>query len=184
MSDSKNSSAELATKWNVRHQYSKEKNDAAPTAADVLTNHVEYLPASGDALDLAAGRGGNARWLAERGLVTSAWDLSSVAMEELNAAYPGIQTSVRDVVEQPPEPNSFDVIVVSRFLDRRLCSFIEAALRVNGVLFYQTFTKGLSNPDFMLKPGELTELFSGLRVEVYLEAVDGNEARFVGTRIA
>ena len=183
MSNSKNSSTELATKWNVRHQYSKEKNSSKPTAASILSEYVEFLPASGDALDLAAGRGGNARLLAEHQLTAYAWDLSSVAMQELQADEPGIQTAVRDIVEQPPEPESFDVIVVSRFLDRGLCPAIEAALRVNGVLFYQTFIKGLSNPDFMLKPGELQGLFPSLHAQVYVEPIDGNEAGVVATRL-
>lgn len=183
MSDAKKSSTELATKWNVRHQYSKDQNDLAPTAASVLVKHVEFLPVSGEALDLAAGRGGNARLLHEHQLNTHAWDLSAVAMQELQAELPSIHTSVRNVVEQPPEPNSFDVIVVSRFLDRSICPAIEAALRLNGVLFYQTFTQGLSNPDFLLRPNELIRLFPNLHVQFYLEPSDGSEAQLVATRL-
>jgi len=148
-----------------------------------LGDHLGFLPASGEGLDLAAGRGGNARLLNERQLKTHAWDLSAVAMQELATDVPSIHTSVRDIVEQPPEPNSFDVIVVSRFLDRSLCPAIEAALRQNGVLFYQTFTKGLSNHDFMLQPNELLFLFPNLRVQFYLEPIDGSEAQLVAIRL-
>ena len=183
MSDVKKSSTELATKWNVRHQFSKEQNDASPEAAWVLADHVDYLPTKGDALDLAAGRGGNARLLHNRGFNTHAWDLSSVAMDELKAECPGIQAAVRDVIKQPPEAESFDVIVVSRFLDRSLCSSIEAGLRDDGVLFYQTFTQGLNNPDFLLKSNELLRLFPGLHVEVYREPVAGREAGLVARRL-
>ena len=183
MSDSKNTSAELATKWNVRYQYSKEQSKPTPEPATLLAEYVDFLPASGDALDLAAGRGGNARLLAANQLNTHAWDISSVAMQELKSDVPSIHAVARDVTENPPEPNSFDVIVVSRFLDRSLCSAIQDALRVDGVLFYQTFTSGLSNPEFMLKPNELLELFSELQVLVYLESVSGSESGLVASRI-
>ena len=183
MSDFKKSSTELATKWNVRHQYSKEQSDSAPQAAEVLKNHLEFLPTSGDALDLAAGRGGNARLLHEHQLTPQAWDLSAVAMSELEAEVPRIAASVRDVIEHPPEPGSFDVIVVSRFLDRSLCPVIEAALRPGGVLYYQTFTQGLSNPDYLLRPNELLRLFSDLHVQFYFDPIQGSEAQLVATQL-
>ena len=89
---------------------------------------------------------------------------------------------------------SFDVIVVSRFLDRTLSDAIIGALKPDGLLFYQTFTQEKvsqqrpNNPDYLLGCGELLELFSPLRVVFYREnALIGehhrglrNEARFVG----
>jgi 2-polyprenyl-3-methyl-5-hydroxy-6-metoxy-1,4-benzoquinol methylase len=39
------------------------------------------------------------------------------------------------------ENNGFDVIVISRFLDRTLCNAIMAALKPEGLLFYQTFIR-------------------------------------------
>jgi len=146
---------ELATKWNVRHRF---------------------------AAHLAAGRGGNARHLHQLGFTTTAWDLSSTAMNELNAAQPGVKTEVRDVITSPPEPLSFDIIVVSRFLDRSICAAIEAALRPAGLLFYQTFTRGLANPDYLLRPGELPTLFPTLRPLWFEEPIDGDEAMLVAQR--
>jgi len=93
---------------------------------------------------------------------------------------------VRDVSQQPPEPESFDVIVVSRFLDRSICPAISRALKPDGVLFYQTFVHGLSNPDFLLAPNELLSLFSELHILEYHEPVkdaDGKaEARLIARR--
>jgi tellurite methyltransferase len=77
--------------------------------------------------------------------------------------------AVRDVSEQPPLPDSFDVIVVCRFLDRNLCPAIAAALKPGGILFYQTFTQGLSNPDYLLRNNELITLFSELDILEYHE---------------
>ena len=91
---------------------------------------------------------------------------------------------------------SFDIIVVSRFLDRTLSDAIIGALKPDGLLFYQTFTrektnpKPPNNPDYLLNENELLTLFSPLRVIFYREnALIGehqrglrNEAQFVGRK--
>lgn len=177
------SSDELTTKWNVRYRYSQNQSSNPPTACAVLIEQAGLLPSQGDALDLAAGRGGNARFLDHLGLTVSAWDLSSIAMEELAKDVPSINALVRDVIKQPPEPASFDVIVVSRFLHRALCPAIASALRPNGLLFYQTFHHGLSNPDFLLKPNELPVLFPSLNIEFYAEPKTSAEALLVAKRL-
>lgn len=161
--------------WDARHA------EGLPgEAVWVLREHAHLLPSSGDALDLACGLGANALFLAERGLATTAWDFSSVAIERLGktAADRGvnIQAEVRDVVTSPSAPNTFDVIVVSHFLDRTLVPYLIDALRPGGLLFYQTFTSERpegsatpSNPAFLLAPNELLKLFGCLRVMAYRE---------------
>jgi tellurite methyltransferase len=159
-----------------------------PAPARVLAENAHLLPASGRALDLASGLGGNALLLAAKGLEAQAFDISTEALVRLDAwaARLGlsVKTEVRDVVAEPPAPDSFDVIVVSRFLDRSLTGAIKAALRPGGLLFYQTFTRekttpgGPSNPDYLLAPGELLDLFRGLRLVVYREeGLLGNPAQ-------
>lgn len=165
----------LRHKWDRRHAQHAEP----PAAARVLAENRHLLPDTGDALDLACGLGGNALYLAECGLRTTAWDLSPVAIDKLRhrAAERGlaIDTAVRDVIAEPPPPTGFDVIVVSWFLDRSLTPALIDALRSGGLLFYQTFTVakveaiGPDNPDFLLGEGELLELFRPLRVRVYRE---------------
>jgi len=146
----------------------------------VLSAHLHLLPATGTALDLACGLGANALLLAGRGLATWAWDISAVAIARLEQAARqaglAIGTEVRDVTLNPPEPARFDVIVVSRFLERSLAPALQAALRPGGLLFYQTFTKirtaeatGPRNPDFLLDDNELLRLFAPLRVRFYRE---------------
>lgn len=183
-------------KWDAIYRCSPEGPGAAP--AEVLWRNAHLLPATGTALDLAAGLGGNALFLAARGLATSAWDISSAALDRLAAAAAtqgrALTTEVRDVVAHPPDRESFDVMVVSCFLDRSLAGPLVAALRPGGLLFYETFTRekarpgGPSNPDYLLAPNELLALFRGLRVVVYREeGLIGdpargwrNRARFVG----
>jgi tellurite methyltransferase len=187
----------LVRKWNLRYE------EADPVAAGpcaVLEEYTHLLPARGRALDLACGLGGNAAFLARRGLDTVAWDLSPVAIAKLGdlAKTQGLSVcaEVRDVQSLPPEPDSFDVIVVSYFLERELAPALVRALRPEGVLFYQTWTReavddrGPGNPAFRLGPNELLTLFRDLRVIVYREeGVIGdttqglrNEAWLVATR--
>lgn len=161
--------------WNARYSAA----DASPAAAQVLRDYRHLLPNSGRALDLACGLGGNALFLAEHSLQAHAWDASAVAIAKLKAHAAArnltVHTEVRDVVAQPPEPGGFDVIVVSRFLDRGLAPALIAALRPNGLLFYQTFTRikvddsPLRNPAHLLDDNELLSLFAPLRVRAYRE---------------
>jgi tellurite methyltransferase len=166
----------LVRKWNLRY------TDADPVAArpcGVLEDYAHLLPARGRALDLACGLGGNAVFLTRRGLDTVAWDRSPVAIAKLgdHAKTLGLamHLAVRDVQSVPPEPDSFDVIVVSYFLERGLAPALARALRPDGLLFYQTWTReavddrGPQNPAFRLAPNELLTLFGNLRVIVYRE---------------
>lgn len=150
-----------------------------PVAATVLSANLHLLPRTGTAVDVACGRGGNALLLAAAGLDTSAWDFSTVALARvehhaLEAGVP-VRTECRDVVASPPAPESFDVIVVSHFLDRTLAPHLAAALRPGGLLYYQTFVRaavdggGPSNPAYRLAEGELLRLFADLQPLVYRE---------------
>lgn len=163
-----------ADKWNERYRSS---GNGTATPAQVLSENRHLLPEGGRALDLAAGLGGNALLLAQHGFETHAWDISDVAMSHLQqeAIQQGkkIHCQARDVVAQPPEADSFDLIVVSRFLDRALCPTLSLALKPHGLLIYQTWTidstTGPSNPAYRLQHNELLQLFSGLQIIFYRE---------------
>ena len=189
-----------ASKWNARYACS---GGGIPAPAQVLSQGARWLPDihtdNSDsigtetpvvrrALDLACGRAGNGHYLAQRGFHVCAWDVSDTVIGEIRSRQPSLiaEAEVRDVSLQPPAPASFDVIVVSRFLDRQLCPAIADALKPDGVLFYQTFVYGLSNPDFMLAHNELLSLFCQLHLLEYHEpAKDENgkaEARLIAKR--
>jgi tellurite methyltransferase len=176
----------VQAKWDARY---RSTHGSAEGIAGVLTANPQLLPRAGRALDLACGLGANALYLAAHHLEVHAWDLSPVAIDRLNtrAQQQGLtlHTQVRDCLAQPPEADSFNVIIVSRFLERQLCPAITAALKPGGVLFYQTYTRakqggrGPVNPHFLLAAGELPRLFSELESVFYRE---GEEAQFVGRR--
>jgi len=175
---------DLEQRWNLRYA---DGDPAAASPCAVLKQFAHLLPPDGAALDLACGLGGNASFLARRGLVTRAWDLSPVAIGKLRAhaevhGLP-LRAEIRDVERHPPQADSFDVLVVSHFLDRALAPSLAAALRPGGLLFYQTWTReavddrGPGNPDFRLAPNELLRLFPNLRLVAYREeGLFGNPA--------
>ena len=187
----------VISKWN--HVYSQSGQTCYP-AVQVLTENDFLLPKTGAALDLACGLGGNAIFLAEQGLAVTAWDISIVAIDKLStyAVQQGLNINARQekIVADSFTECSFDVIVVSRFLDRTLSDAIIDALKPEGLLFYQTFTREKSsskppnNPDYLLTENELLALFSPLRVIFYREdALIGdqlrglrNEAQFIGQK--
>lgn len=166
---------DMREKWNDRYSH----KSAAAEPARVLRENVHLLPASGQALDLACGRGGNAMLMARHGLQVDAIDISDVAIRGLNelTAEQGLSITARvqDVEQQPPAQNAYDVIVVSYFLCRPLMPSLVAALRPGGLLFYQTFTRsrlsqrGPSNDEFRLAEQELLQQFLALRLVVYRE---------------
>ncbi len=163
-------------KWNQRYLRGDPRE---PAAARVLTENQHLLPEHGLALELACGRAGNAILMAQHGLEVHAWDLSAVAIRQLKERQAELGIRIhplqRDIVRSPPAPESFDVIVISRFLDRKIIPAIITALRPGGLIFYQTFIKdkvtaaGPKNPDYLLETNELLRLFRPLQIIVYRE---------------
>jgi len=182
---------ELRQKWNTRY---RAQVGQSVSPCRVLSDHAGLLPRQGTALDLACGRGGNAQLLAQKGLTTSAWDISVVAINELKkmaqTAGLDIDCCVSDVTIKSPAPASFDVIVVSYFLERGQASALVQALRPGGLLYFQTFIgeqsdgHGPKSPEFRLKSNELLNLFSRLKVIYYDESgqiIDG-ECLYIGQK--
>ena len=126
-------------------------------------------------LDVAAGSGRHARFLAAHALRVQAVDRDSGALRRLDAVI-GVSVQVADL-ENAPWPyggRQFDAIIVTNYLHRPLFPHLLSALTVGGMLIYETFAVGNerygrpANPDFLLKAGELLELVRGrLRVVAY-----------------
>jgi hypothetical protein len=80
--------------------------------------------------------------------------------------------------------------VVTNYLWRALWPDLLDAVAESGVLIYETFAEGNatvgkpSNPDFLLKPGELLSLCKGLRVVAYEDGFAKDPERFVQRIVA
>jgi len=125
----------------------------------------------GPVLDVASGPGRHARFFAARGLEV-------VAVDREPQNIPGASFVQADLENGRPWPfaeQRFGAIVVTNYLHRPLFRAIEDSLDEGGVLIYETFMIGNerfgrpSNPDFLLRPGELREAFASLRVLAFEE---------------
>lgn len=156
-------------KWDAKYESATLSSVVNPCY--VLKEHSKLLPFNGRALEVACGLGGNARFLAQCGLKVDAWDISDNALTVLNnwasLNHMPITPLITDLEQMLMPFQQYDVIVVSRYLDRSLFKGLVDALKPNGLLFYQTFLTPVqhcapSNPDFYINSGEFTKSFQGL----------------------
>ena len=162
--------------WN-QHYLTQEVDQQTPT--EVLKLNFHLLPASGKVLDYACGLAASGCSLAHRGFEVTAWDKSPVAIQKVQQYCDQyglkINAAVRDLENNPPTDEQFDMVVVSHFLHRPTLKNLQSILRPNGLLFYQTFSgeqregRGPSNPDFRLHLGELLSVFSDMQILFYRE---------------
>lgn len=154
-------------KWEDRYAQIDPRQPVHP--AWVIKHHLRRLPLRGRALDVASGLGGNARFLAQCGLTVDAWDFSDNALTHLNnwAAVNRlpITPTICDLDQVLMPYQQYDVITVSRYLNRSLFKQLPMALKPGGWLVIQTFLapvqdKAPSNPAFYLQSGELNRLAS------------------------
>ncbi len=135
------------------------------TPSPWIVRFAHLVPEGARVLDLAAGRGRHARFLAARGVQVLAVDRDAPALQSL-AGIPGITARVLDL-EGPDWPlagERFDAIVVTNYLYRPHFAHLRTALADDGALLYETFAMGNevhgrpTNPDHLLCEGELLTL--------------------------
>ena len=133
-----------------------------------VRRHAALLGPRSRVLDVAAGHGRHARFLAALGHHVLAVDRDAEALAT-SAAIPRVETRTLDL-EGPRWPlahERFDAIVVVNYLHRPSFDAMLATLSDAGVLVYETFAAGNeafgrpSNPAFLLAPGELVERTRG-----------------------
>lgn len=155
-----------------------EQHKDGETISGWVRRWAPLLP-GGEVLDLACGSGRHARHLVTLGHTVIALDHDPEMLEK--AAGPGITTSLVDLEAPgsawPFAADRFAGIVVTNYLHRPLFDAMVASLAPDGLLLYETFAEGNeqfgkpSNPDFLLKEGELLAwaLQHGLRVVAFEE---------------
>ena len=180
--------------WDAKHSLGAK--EAAEAPAGILTELWPLMPA-GVALDLACGRGRNALFLAEHGRHVTAVDWSGAALGVLEERAKALRIPVRriqridetkqvaragiDLLQTDLEAvalpaNRYSVILCVRYLQRSLFPQIRRALRLGGMLLFETYTKaqldfsgGPRDPAHLLNTGELRRAFPELEVVFYRE---------------
>ena len=141
-----------------------------------VQSHASLVKRGGKVLDVAAGGGRHTRYFKELGYQVTALDRDVSRLQDL--AGPGIEIVVADLEDGSPwalGTREFDGIVVTNYLHRPLFPHLAGAQAEGGVLIYETFSAGNerfgkpSNPNFLLRPGELLEFAAahGLQVLAY-----------------
>jgi SAM-dependent methyltransferase len=129
------------------------------------------LIAQGTVLDVACGGGRHAKVFLDR-------KLEVVAVDRDPQQIAGARFLRADLEDGSPWPlagERFQGIVVVNYLHRPLFATLMDSLAEGGVLIYETFMVGNerygkpSNPQFLLRPGELLEAFKDLTVKAFEE---------------
>ena len=127
------------------------------------------LVTRGPVLDLASGSGRHAQLFAGRGVEV-------IAVDRDQQVIPGVRFVKADLEDGSPWPfagQRFGGIVVTNYLHRALFPTLAGSLDQSGVLIYETFMLGNerfgkpSNPNFLLRPGELLQAFGTLTVVAF-----------------
>jgi SAM-dependent methyltransferase len=140
-------------------------------------------------LDVACGSGRHVRWFVERGCRVTGVDRDAAALQPLRQI---AEVHVADI-EAGPWPlagRHFDAVVVTNYLWRALLPTLISSVAEGGVLIYETFALGNetvgkpSNPDFLLRPGELAGAAAALRVVAFEDGFCADPDRFIQRLVA
>lgn len=162
-------------KWNKKYKETPALSEKK-SVSKKLQNMITKIKGK-DALDIACGTGRNSIYLATLNFNVIALDISEVALDVLDQkSYPNITTQHIDLDNFIPSSNSYDLIIMCNFLDRKLIPYLSNALKKDGILIIETFMKHSSNEkkesntDYLLQKNELKSFFdSGVKILEYDE---------------
>ncbi len=191
---------DVARFWDERYRSEEAIPERGP--ADFLVANVSLLPpigrapsagsgrapstGSGQVLDVAMGSGRNALYLASLGYDVTGVDISPVAVARCRAEAARRRLSIEavcaDLDSYDLPRQAFAAVLNFYYLQRDLCPPLVEALRPGGLLIFETFTLGQrrfgwgpQQEAFLLRPGELRELFPTLETLAYREGTVDSE---------
>ncbi|MFN8626783.1 MAG: class I SAM-dependent methyltransferase [Candidatus Binatia bacterium] len=164
-------------RWEER--YGSGRRSATEVPSEFLRAHAHLL--AGRVLDVAAGAGRNALFLARRGLTVEALDISlaglRLAREAARAEGLTLLAAQVDLESFPLARRRYDAIVNIRYLQRSLFLPMRHALKPGAILLFETFLldqQALSahrTAAYLLQRGELRAAFSDFNILVYEEGL-------------
>jgi 2-polyprenyl-3-methyl-5-hydroxy-6-metoxy-1,4-benzoquinol methylase len=180
-------------RWDARHMAA---DDVDPAPSRVLVEYESRLPAAGRALDLAGGGGGNAVWLARRGLSVDVVDVSTIGLAKAMslATRQGVADRIRtieqDLVEGLPRVDGpYDVVMCLHYRQIDLWPKLPRLVAPGGLLLVETMARDATNLDVnqehLSERDELLAAAKGLKIEFHGRAAAGKRAtdRLVARRV-
>ena len=168
-------------KWNKK--YRKEKPATEPSWA---VKQFFSLASGRKALDIAAGNGRNTVFLANHGFIVDAVDISDAGLAQFAGTHSHINPICADLDSFDIPRNHYDLIVNTKFLNRRLFPYIQEGLVGGGLLIFETFLeltdKNVQQPhcrDYLLRQNELLHAFIDLKIVYYREGNIDDESEDV-----
>ena len=159
-------------KWNEKYRSGEYPDESAAIVTKYAT-----LARGKKALDIAAGNGRNALFLAEQGFSVDAVDISDAGLNLFAAEHANIHPICADLDDFDIPANRYDLIINIKYLNRRLFPYIREGLAPDGILIFQTF---LDSPipvtdqpacrDYLLRENELLHAFLSLKILLYKES--------------
>ena len=183
------------TRWNKKYEGKEFALGKEPNP--FLKKYLSLLP-RGKALDIAAGEGRNAVFLATHGFEVDAVDISEKGLRKIRklAKEAGVRvhTILSDLDVYPIEKKKYDLIVNFYFLRRSLLPRMKKGLKKGGKVIFETYTleqktlgtEGPKQAKYFLKPNELLWLFKDFRILFYREGIfrEGGRRKAVASLIA
>ena len=157
-------------RWNKKYG----ERDWPTEAADIIRDY-HHLARPGLALDIAAGNGRNAFFLAQQGFGVVAADISEQGLLKISGAHENLYPLCVDLDVFEIPAGRFQLIANMFFLNRRLYPWIIRGLAAGGLLIFETYIDFPDNgrhrhsPDFRLDENELLRVFAPLHILYYAE---------------
>ena len=165
-------------KWNEKYQCQNQPDKPA----EIVQQYFD-LAGGKRALDIAAGNGRNALFLARQGFGVDAVDIADKGLAQFAGKHPGIHPICADLDDFDIPAKRYDLILNIKYLNRRLFPYIREGLVPGGILIFETFLDS-QNPtknqprcrDYLLRENELLNAFSSLKIMYHKEAKDEKDA--------
>ena len=129
----------------------------------------EQIPRRGEVIDIACGAGRHGRFLLEKGHAVTFVDIDTAGLDDLGGRRDVaiIETDLETEGFWPFAGHAYAGVIVTNYLWRPILPAIVDLVGPGGLLIYETFAVGNeafgkpSNPDYLLKPGELRDAVHG-----------------------
>lgn len=154
--------------------------------AKFLAQNYQFISSGSTVLDVGMGEGRNAVFMAQKGYKVTGIDISSVAVKKARALAHEYGVRIESIVTPvekflPEKP--FDAILCFYYVDRKLIPKMLNWLKPGGIIIFESHSekqKGMKgyesyNIEYLLKQGELLNLFKGTQILKFEEPLHHQE---------